>query len=284
MQMRKIIPEFKNANSNWLPCIVLAAIGLAGSTAFALDLMGPAASSVKQGQFHVGLDYSYSEMDLELDAGRWVERLDGMFYDAGKATSFTLKDFEMARLYANFGYGIADNWDVFVRLGGTDAEFGDSIWLDQERFDSGAQMAIGAGVRATFYEQGNLKLGALLQVSWAEFDGKLKAAHWAAADSVEMDITEIQIAVGPTYQVTDRFSIYGGPFLHFIDGDLDDRMSEWTDEGLLTSKYSWRVREDSTLGAYIGAQVDLVENCSLNFECQLTTAAEAVGVGLLWRF
>ncbi len=284
MDRKTIIPGLRNVNRHWLSCIVLAAIGLAGSTAFALDLMGPPAGGLKQGQFHVGLDYSYGEMDLKLDTGRWVEHLDGMFYDAGKATSFTLKDFETATLYANFGYGIADNWDVFLRLGGTNAEFDDSIWLDAESFDSGAQMAIGAGVKGTFYEEGRFRLGGILQVGWAEYDGKLKAPHWATADLVEMNITEVQIAVGPTYQFTDRFSMYGGPFLHFVDGDLKDRVSEWTEDGLLTSRYSWRVKEDSVLGAYIGAQVDLAENCSLNFECQLTSAAEAIALGLLWRF
>jgi hypothetical protein len=286
MGTRTILAGIKSANTYWLLSLVLAVFGLGSSACFALDLMGPPASGLRQGQFHVGADYSYSEMDLELDAGRWVEYLDGVFNDAGDALSFTLKDFETARLYASFGYGIADNWDVFVRLGGTDAQFGDSIWQDQERFDSGAQMAIGGGVKATFYEEGNLRLGALLQASWAEFDGELLAPHWAAADSVEMDITEIQIAVGATCRLTDQVSIYGGPFFHFVDGDLDDVYSEIDEAtgGLLTSHYSWSVQEDSILGAYIGAQVDLADNCSVNIECQLTSAAEAICLGLLWRF
>ena len=223
-------------------------------------------------------------MDLKLGAGRWIEYLDGAFNDAGNAVSFTLKDFQSSRIYANLGYGITDNLDVFVRLGGTDAQFGDSIWQDHEEFDSGAQMAIGGGVRVTFYEEGNLKLGALLQAGWAEYDGQLKAPHWTSGDSVEMDITEIQVAVGATCRLTDQLSIYGGPFFHFVDGDLDDRFSEWIDEGLLTSHYSWSVQEDSILGAYIGAQVDLADNCCVNVECQFTSAAEAVAVGLLWKF
>jgi hypothetical protein len=285
MGKRTVIPTLKSTPARrGLSCLVLVAFGLGSSACFALDLMGPPASGVKQGQFHIGADYSYSQMDLELDAGRWVEYLDGVFSDAGDAVSFTLKDFETARLYASFGYGIADNWDVFVRLGGTDAQFGDSIWQDQERFDSGAQMAIGAGVKATFYEEGNLRLGALLQASWAEFDGELLAPHWAAADSVEMDVTEIQIAVGATCRLTDQVSIYGGPFFHLVDGELDDQLSEWTEDGLLTSQYCWSVQEDSSLGAYVGAQVELAENCSVNIECQLTSAAEAIAVGLLWRF
>jgi hypothetical protein len=99
-----------------------------------------------------------------------------------------------------------------------------------------------------------------------------------------MDITQVQIAVGPTCRLTEQLSIYGGPFLHLVNGNLDDRFSEWTDEGLLTSHYSWNVQEDSILGAYIGAQVDLTDNCCFSIECQLTSAAEAAAMGLFWRF
>lgn len=284
MQKRTMIPAIKSINSNWFSWMVLAVFGLGSSAAFALDPMGPPASNLKQGQVKMGIDYAYSEMDLELNGGRWVEYLDGLFNDAGQATSFTLKDVEMNRAYAHMGYGVTDRWEVFLRLGGSDAEFGDSIWQDQEKFDSHSQMAIGGGVKATFYEEDSLSLGGLLQAGWAQYDGKLRAAHWAAADFVQMDITEVQIAIGPTYRFTDHLSVYGGPFFHFVWGDLDDEFSEAADGSLLTSKYSWDVEESSVFGGYIGAQVEFGGNCSVNFEYQRTADADAVGVGLLWRF
>ncbi len=294
MGKRTIIPTLKSTPARrGLPCLVLVAFGLGSSAAFALDLMGPPASGLKQGQFHAGVDYSYSQMDLKLTEGRWIEYLDHSSPLSGKyAESFTLKDFKLNKAHVNIGYGLADNWEGFLRLGGVNAKFGDSNFYEEgEEFDSQTDLAIGCGIKATFYEDGNLKIGGLFQVSRAELDGKMRPNGWpVAGDSVQIELTEIQIAVGPSYKLADNFLIYGGPFLHFIDGDLDDEYSapevdeEGTVTGFLTGKDSWAIEERSIFGGYIGAQVDLAENCSLNIECQLTSAAEAICLGLLWRF
>ncbi len=269
-----------------LSVLALVMVGLGGSAAFALDPMGPPAAGLKQGQFRTGADYSYSTMDLQLKEGEWVEYLDGAFFNSGEGVSLKLKDFKAKKAYINLGYGIAENWEAFLRLGGTNARFGDSIWEDDEKFDGNADFAIGGGAKATFYQEGNLMLGGLFQASWATFDGQLKAAHWAAADFVEIDITEIQIAVGPTYKLTDGVWIYAGPFLHFIDGHLDDTFVQ-VDEGtggLLASKYSWNVEEDSIFGGYIGAHVELTENCLFNVEYQRTAAADALAASFILMF
>ncbi|MHC4425140.1 MAG: outer membrane beta-barrel protein [Planctomycetota bacterium] len=264
---------------------VLMVVGLSGSTAFALDPMGPPAAGLKQGQFKAGVDYSHSEMDLELSEGTWIEYIDGVFWDSGEAVPFTLKELKINRTYASFGYGAGDNCEVFLRVGGTNAKFGDSLWEDAERYDSSTDFAIGGGVKVTFLEAGDLKLGGLFQANWAEYDGILDATHWAAPDFVEIDIAEIQIAVGATYDLADNFSIYGGPFLHFVSGDLDDIFSEVDGGGgLLTSEYVWDIDEDSTFGGYIGAQFELGENCSFNIEYQSTAAAEALGASLTLKF
>jgi len=281
MKKETFLSKAGNARNIWLLGFVLA---VGHSAAFALDPMGPPTAGLKQGQFKEGVESSYSTMDFKLNEGRWIEHLDGAFFDLGKASSLTLKNFKTNKAYFNLGYGITDDLDAFLRLGVTTATFGDSIWEDAEKFDSHADFTVGCGVKATFYEDDNLKLGGLFQASWAEFDGKLNAAHWAAADFVEMSIVEIQVAAGPTYKLDDRISIYGGPFFHFIVGDLDDEFSEASGGGLLTSKYSWDVDESSIFGGYIGARVDIAENSSFNIEYQHTAGADALVVGLLWRF
>jgi len=268
--------------------IVLMVVGLSSSPAFALDPMGPPTGSLWQGQFQAGVDYSYSTMDLKLTDGKWIEYLNGGFFDSGEAEPLTLKNFKMNKVYANFGYGILDNWDIFLRLGGADAKFGDSIWEDGERFDGPTDFTIGLGTKATFYQEGPLKLGGLFQASWADLDGKLRAKDWA--DSVGIELTEIQIAVGPTYELADGVSIYGGPFFHFVSGNLDDRFSEIYEEGILTSRYSWDIEEKSAFGGYIGLQLtDQMEgfftgDVSLNIEYQHTASADALGLRLIWRF
>jgi long-subunit fatty acid transport protein len=174
-------------------------------------------------------------------------------------------------------------------VGGTNVKFGDSIWEDEETFDSGTDFAIGGGIKATFLEAGGLKLGGLLQANWSEFDGKLTAAHWAASDFVEIDIAEVQIAAGASYTWAERVSIYGGPFLHFISGDLHDTFSEaYTGSGdpslILTSEYSWDIDEKWILGAYIGVQVELSDRGAFNIEAQHTAEADAIGLSLTLKF
>jgi len=281
MKSEKFLSKAGYTRSIWFLSLVLM---VGGSSAFALDPMGPPTAGLKQGQFKEGVEYSYGTMDFKLNGGKWIEHLDGAFFDLGEASPLTLKDFKTKKAYFNLGYGITDNLEAFLRLGVASAEFGDSIWEDAETFDSGTEFAVGCGIKATFYEEDNLKFGGLFQANWAEFDGELNASHWAAADFVEMNITEIQVAVGPTYKLEDRVSIYGGPFFHFIVGDLDDEYSEVSGSGLLTSRYSWDIEERSIFGGYIGAQVDIAENSSLNIEYQHTASADAVSVSLIWRF
>lgn len=264
--------------------VVFTMVGLGPFPAFGLDPMGPPTGSLREGQFQLGADYSYSTMDLKLTDGKWTEHFNGWFYDSGEAVSLTLKDFKMNKVYANLGYGILDNWDLFLRLGGASAKFGDSIWEDGERFDGSAGFTIGLGTKATFYQEGPLKLGGLFQVSWADLDGELRAGHWSSADSVDIKLTEIQIALGPSYELAEGISIYGGPLFHFVNGDLDDRFSETYCKGILTSNYSWDIDEASIFGGYIGLQVDAIENLSFNIGYQHTAAADALGLSLIWRF
>lgn len=276
----------KNIRKIWFLSSTIVIVGLYSSEVFALDPMGPPTAGLRQGQFEVGVDYSYSKMDLELREGQWIEHLDGLFYDSGDAVSFMLKDLKVSKGYANFGYGVADNCEVFLRMGGANAKFGDSIWEDDEKFDNGTDFATGGGIKATFYEEDNIKLGGLFQANWAEFDGALEAPHWAAPDLVGINMAEVQIAVGATYTLTDLVSIYGGPFLHFIHGDLEDIYSEVDvgSGGLLTSNYTWDVDEDSIFGGYVGVKLELVEECSFSIELQHTVTAYAFGASLMWRF
>ena len=50
-----------------LLCVVFVATSFSSSLSFALDPMGPPAATLKQGQPSIGVEYSYSEMDIEAD-------------------------------------------------------------------------------------------------------------------------------------------------------------------------------------------------------------------------
>lgn len=286
METATALTRTENIRKLLVGIFALVIVGLGDSSAFALDQMGPPVAGLKQGQFKAGVDYSYSEMDLELTDGIFVEYLDGALSDTGEATTFTLKDFKAGKVYVNLGYGFADNCEAFLRVGGTKGKFGDSIWLDSEQFDSGSNLAVGGGVKATFFEEGGLKLGALIQGSWAQYQGELDSPNWTGPDFVDIDIAEFQIAVGASYTWEGGISVYGGPFFHFVDGDLDDTVGASITGGgeLLNSEYAWDINEDSVFGGYLGIQLEFVEGCFFNVEYQGTAAANGFGASLMWRF
>ena len=280
----------RTENLRWI-CyfgFAIAIIYVCGPTAFALSPMGPPASGLKEEDFRIGADYSYSEMDLELNDGKYFEYLDGWFIASGSESDLKLKDVETNTVYVNIGYGATDFLEIFLRLGGTNAKFsGSTFWPSGEEFDSNTDFAFGGGIKATFYEEGRLKLGGLLQADWSDLDGAIRPKEWPVADdTVEFDLTQIQIAVGPSYELTERFTIYGGPFLHLVFGDWQDVYNQIDPDsgGLLTTKTSWTVEEDSYFGAYIGTQIELTENGMFIIEYQQTGAAFAIGASLAARF
>lgn len=265
------------------------------SSALALDPLGPPTAGLKQGEWGFGVDYSYSEMNLEFNSGEFEEWSYWYTY-SDVAPDQKLKKMKMNKGYANLGYGIMDNWEAFLRLGGANVQWkaGPIEVLncdDQIHFEGGTEFAFGFGTKATFLEQTpDLKWGVVFQVSWAESDdvqpwGEIDDPDSRFEDSYEMDFYEIQIAAGPTYKLREGFSIYGGPMLHFLKGDLDIKSREY-DEGELegTLDLSYDIEEESCFGGYIGAQFDTWESASGNIEIQLTGDAFALAVKHAWIF
>jgi len=286
MTRRKNSVKANNTRRICYLSIVIATVWIGGPAAFALSPLGPPTSGLKQEDFKIGADYSHSKMDLELNDGKYVEYLDGWFDASGAESDLTLKDIKINTVYANIGYGVTDKLEVFLRLGGTNAKFGGStFWPSGDEFDSNTDFSIGGGIKATFFEEGKLKVGGLIQVDWSELDGAIRPKEWPVADdTVQFDLTQVQIAVGPSYELTERVLIYGGPFLHFVYGNWEDVYNQFDPAGLLTSKKSWTVEEDSCFGAYIGTQMEINENSTFLIEYQQTSSAYAVGASIAVTF
>jgi opacity protein-like surface antigen len=274
-------------NSRWIWYLgfTMAIICISGPAAFAVGLMGPPSAGLKQQDFKIGADYSYTKMDLEFNNGKYVEYLDGWFDVSGPRSDLKLKDIKTNTVYVNIGYGVTDIFEVFLRLGGTNAEFsGTNFWSTGEEFDSNIDFAIGGGIKATFYEESKLKIGGLIQADWSDLDGAIRPKEWPVADdTVQFDLAQVQIAVGPSYKLTDMISIYGGPFLHFVRGNWED-VYNYIDVGLITSKNTWTVEEDSYFGIYIGTQMEITENSAFVIEYQYTSSVDTVGASIAVKF
>ena len=293
----------------WLLLTVVLVV-LCGSTALALDPMGPPTAGLKQGQVSAGIEYSYSDMDLKAKSGKYSASHTYWFYyygwygpygpftDSGGLPSMKIKT-DVHKLFANIGYGVTDNWEVFLRLGTSNADFTPEQGIGElgrkKEFHGSNGFAIGGGTKVTLYEADKLKVGALGQISWSQSDAKVSARDvdlpgdlfaWSA--STELELTEIQVAIGPTYQLLEGVLIYGGPFFHFVDGELDGRFS-W--DTMSTSyqetgkgKASYDIQERSSFGGYLGGQINLAEDVNINVEWQHTPDADAVTAAVMWKF
>lgn len=241
--------------------VAITIVVLMCSQALGLSFMGPPKAELNQGQYSLGIDYTFSEMDIEA---------------SGLGVSWT-EEIETNMLFGKYSYGISDGWEGFARLGFANVEADD--------FDGDNEFAYGFGIKATFAQEGGLTWGGLFQMSWlnSKDTGTLFLEGHTITGKQEFDVYEIQIAVGPTYEI-EGLAIYGGPFLHLVNGDYD-----WS--GTVTGpiingsgSFSLDVEEESVFGGYIGISKDLTENSNIGVEFQFTGDAQAIGARYVHRF
>lgn len=263
------------------------------SVVFALSPMGPPKALFGLNRWGFGIEYGNQTMDLEADgtiSEIIVEPLDVLPSVEYKHNIDNLKS---NILMVKLGYGLNDSWDAFLRLGIADAK-GDIEYLfpdnaspfEYKGFEGSFGLAGGIGTRATFWQDDRISWGGLLQITWLEPDESsisLSGEPRFSGDA-EIDIEEVQIAVGPTWRLNDSISIYGGPFLHFIDGDLDIS-GRTVDMGTeILTKTKGDIEEKSQFGGYVGTHLDMDENTSCYIECQFTNDAWGIGIGSAQRF
>ncbi len=279
-----------------LLALVLMVIGVCSPVAIAIPPMGPPRASLHEGQSALGLEYGYSEMDLQT-FGSVIEKqfISGVLQTTATSyTSFEIKDLQSNMFWGRLDVGTWENWDMFVRIGLSDAQDdissvnADGSLSDQYKDYKGDNgFGWGFGTRATFYQEGDTTWGGLIQVTWSNPDSSdvIIESEPSFTGEVEMDYWEVQIAIGPTVEL-DNCRLYGGPFLHFINGDLNLNGS-YDPTGvidLITQDTSHEIREESQVGGYAGAQWYLNENSSLFTELQFTSDAWGFGIGTTWKF
>jgi opacity protein-like surface antigen len=193
------------------------------------------------------------------------------------------------------GYGINDNWDAFVCLGMADVKSDiERIYPDGatdlfEDFDGSFGFALGLGTRVTLWQDEYISWGGLFQMTWEKPDESniSLSGDTNFSGTAEIEIWEVQIAVGPTLRLADGFCLYGGPFLHFVRGDLElsgQTVDPAPPNMKIRVEASGDIEEKSQFGGYFGAYWDMSEVTSYFIECQLTGDAWGVGLCTAWRF
>lgn len=279
----------------WL-AFALIVVGACSSVVSALPSMGPPRALVGQDQWGIGLGYSYSRMDLEA-FGKAREDPDGGGFAPTLYAKHRVEDFTSNVILGRLDYGVSETLDVFLYLGVTDAQ----DEMSEERaaggqgneysgLDGGFGLAWGLGTRATFWQDGDVTWGALLQVIFenpGDADITLTPTDGDPSrltGDAEIDLWEVQIATGPTVQL-EGVCVYGGPFLHFVRGDLDADISGTDSFSALNRvELSQDVRQESEIGFYAGLQGEADADTSWYAEYRITGDAWGIGIGAVRRF
>ncbi|MHC4121061.1 MAG: hypothetical protein ACYSWO_26535 [Planctomycetota bacterium] len=228
--------------------VIATIVLLSANPLWALTFMGPATTDLEKGQVQIGAEYSTGATDISVS---------GSILPSAE----TFDDMDTDALLARLSASPFDNVEVYGRLGM--AEAGD---LDEE-------FAWGAGVKATVFDSERLPWGVLFQVIHLEGDEKDTSGPFVIEG--DLDVYEYQIAVGPSYRA-GNVCVYGGPFLHFIDGDFDLRA--------LNQKFSLDVEQESEFGGYVGLAAEVVANLSVYIEGQFTSDADLFAASVSIKF
>ena len=264
------------------------------STAFGLSLMGPPRSILQQGENSFSLELEYSEMDLQT-FGDVTESWLSISYSEKSYTQYKIDKIKSIMPSVRIDTNLFENWDLFLRLGASDAS--DEINEDMPDGSTGHQymdfdgkfgFSYGIGTRTTFFKENNTSWGGIFEINWINpGDSDITdKSDTNFTGNAEIDYWEFQLAIGPTVEY-DNIRIYGGPFMDFINGNLDitgnttDTVAPYLP---INVKSSQEIREKSQFGGYLGAQWKIGDNNTLVTEVQLTGDAWGIGIGTSWKF
>lgn len=293
----------------------LLVIGLASTAIFAATAlggapMGPPMALLGEGNWGFGAEYGRETMDM-----RATGTLRAVYSDIPFDFVETVKinDMAMNMIFGTIGYGICDNWDIFVRLGASDARddasaraniprnpndpnaLVDQLGIPQcyplESIDSSFGFTWGVGTRATFCRSGPWAFGGLVQATWFKpGDSTIRYTDPLWGTGVEhvgtgnLDFWETQVSLAASYQV-DTVRLWGGPFLQFVFGDFDRSGSILFDGVNAGDRFeaSSDLQQASEIGAHFGIDWDLNKQVSLWGEGQVTADSWLVGIGLMFK-
>jgi hypothetical protein len=252
--------------------------------------VGPPTAGLNKGQWSAGFDYSQSKQGLDKTT------LEGTYFNLTTTvpTSDKVKfDYLKAqRYYGTIGYGIDDSWELNVSLGIANVKSAykvvpdDTEWTDRN-FEN--DFAWGWGTKITFAKQDKVNWGAAVQMNWLDTGVSVDTHEGGHLYKRTMNLSsyDLLVAVGPTVDM-DGWKLYGGPFYYYLNGDLDSKVVRYASVGgalQFIDKESGDIRAKDNFGGFIGAQVDIAQNCSATVEFGSTFSDTwSLGTGITFKF
>jgi hypothetical protein len=264
----------------------VVALAVLGSTAWGGAPMGPPMALLGEGQW--GLDFEYGSEEIDLRACGTLTEVSPGFVDTADEL-FHVKDLESNMFFGSLAYGVCDNWDVYLRLGVADAQ--DDIHTGPGEvplnFDGDYGFAWGVGSRATFCRWGAWSFGGILQVTWFDPDDTSYAGSTATetwSGDTEMDYWQTQAGLAAIYHM-DVWSFWAGPFLQFVDGDLDinESFTILPSGPSGTATASMDLKQESEFGVHFGANYEMSRQWNLWAEGQWSDDSWLFGAGVIFK-
>ena len=273
--------------------VVLAIAGILSTLASAGAPLGVPMATLEEQEWAVGLEYSYEKTDLE-GFGSAVRTTGGT--PSYFVESVDIDGLATRMVFGSLAYGVVDTWDVFVRVGAADVQDGVRIAgapaggsLERFNYDGDCGVAWGIGTRATFCHWGPWRVGGLVQVTWFDAQSSdVVSTDPDAADTVflgdaDLDFWQTQVALAAVYQI-DTLRFWAGPFLQFVEGDLDRRgriVVSGVDSGSFQG--STNLEETSQFGLQAGVDWEVTARINCRIEGQFTQDSWLLGIGGVMR-
>ncbi|OHB62790.1 MAG: hypothetical protein A2168_02030 [Planctomycetes bacterium RBG_13_50_24] len=259
----------------------------------AFGIVGTPTAELNKGQWKLGYNYTYSDIDLDetkgVQAGMYLDENDDLVR-WGSTSKVKLKEFKIDRTYFTIGYGICDNWEVYGQLGCADAKEKEK-WFNNDKgewykwlgYDFDYDFAWGWGTRITLAQQDKMKWGVSAQMNFHDSNLEEKipeTGYYYYKETSELETWDLLIAAGPTIDM-GGWKLYGGGFYYDIQGEIS-----W--KGFISDDSTWKGSYDfeaaGNIGGFIGAQFALIENLDVTTEFSATADSWAVGAGIAGKF
>jgi len=246
--------------------IAIAAIFTTGSIAYA-GQFGPPEPAAKEGKVALGVGYFYSSAkfkNTDSDGGE------------GKVTS--------NQAYLQLGYGLAKDWEAYVRVGGADMKAKEVFEFDNSTPDAtnGLKPAGTIGVKGIFNVNNSFGIGPFLQASISSSYKETKTGTLTIGD-VDGDGTddtintetfkmknpwEVNLGIALQGKIGEAI-IYGGPVAYWQKSKVEFELAGTGSTGaLLSGKESLTAKEKNNIGGFAGVRVPLGKGLNLEVEGQ----------------
>jgi len=259
-----------------------ALASLTGLMTIAAEPVGAPKAGLEPGNFGLALEYSYTNLNLNREF-------------RGVPGGFEIDNLHIA--YLSGSYGVTEWLEVFLRVGLVEArsagDTGRHILPAYSDYDFDRDFIYGGGARFTLGTVGDVTFGGVASYSWTSMDGTftrnlvLPGSAWdgmpLSSGTMTMRMQQAQLALGATWEMTERVAIYGGGLMHWVRADLNREVTV----GALTVNNNFIAKNDhfgSMFGGYLGTVIGLTDNMYLALEGTFTDDTKGGNAMLGWNF